>query len=109
MATKINLQQHAARTTTPYQVHKVADIDEHHAFVVAFEGTFPWHEHDGDEFFLVLEGHLRVEFQGELQATTLGPMDTLCVPRGVVHQTVAPRRARALVFERQNVTRKTLA
>ncbi len=108
MATKVNLERLARTITVPYTPVTVAEVDEYHAFMVLFEGTFPWHEHEQDELFLVLEGELRVEFKGGLKATTLGPQDSLLIPASTVHQTVAPRRARALVFEKRSVTDETL-
>jgi len=107
MAHKVNLGRSARDATVPFAPIEVAEIDDYHAFVVLFEGTFPWHDHGRDEFFVVLDGELRVEFKGGLTATTLGPMDTLLVKAGTVHQTVAPRRSRVLVFERQSVTQET--
>jgi mannose-6-phosphate isomerase-like protein (cupin superfamily) len=107
MAHKVNLERIARDATVPFSPIPVAEIDDYHAFVVLFEGTFPWHDHGRDEFFLVLDGELRIEFKGGLAATTLAPMDTLRVAAGTVHQTVAPRRCRVLVFERQSVTQET--
>jgi quercetin dioxygenase-like cupin family protein len=107
MARKVNLEQVARDATVPFRPVKVADIDDYHAFVVLFEGTFPWHSHEADEFFTVLDGELRVEFQGSA-ASTLGPMDSLLITRGTVHQTVAPRRTRVLVFERRSITQETV-
>jgi mannose-6-phosphate isomerase-like protein (cupin superfamily) len=108
MAKKVNLEQLARTITVPYAPVTVAEVDEYHAFIVLFEGTFPWHDHRQDELFIVLDGELRVEFKGGLTATTLGPQDSLLIRSGTVHQTVAPRRARALVFEKRSVTRETL-
>ena len=107
MARKVNLERLARDATVPFSPIKVADIDDYHAFLVMFEGTFPWHSHDQDEFFVVLEGELRVEFKGGPRSTTLGPMDALRVAAKTVHQTVAPRRSRVLVFEQQRVTQET--
>lgn len=107
MARKVNLENVAREATVPFSPVKVADIDDYHAFVVLFEGTFPWHAHEADEFFTVIDGELRVEFQGAA-ATTLGPLDSLLIARGTVHQTVAPRRTRVLVFERRSITQETI-
>jgi mannose-6-phosphate isomerase-like protein (cupin superfamily) len=108
MTKKLNLEKAARDVVLAYVPRQIAKIDDYHVFMVLFEGTFPWHDHDHDEFFLLLDGELRVEFKGGIKATTLGPMDALLVESGTEHQTVAPRRARALVFERQDVTHETL-
>src|SRR5262245_55425324 len=54
------------------------------------EGEFHWHKHDDqDEFFLVLEGRLLLDIEGQ-GTVTLGPHQAYTVPRGVVHRTRAP-------------------
>ena len=64
------------------------------------EGTYEWHHHpNSDELFVVLEGELRVEFQ-EQDARVLKPGDTLTVPRGVIHRTIARGRTVNLCFEK---------
>lgn len=54
------------------------------------DGDFHWHKHDvEDEFFLVLEGRLLIDIEGE-DTITLDPHQGYTVPRGVVHRTRAP-------------------
>jgi mannose-6-phosphate isomerase-like protein (cupin superfamily) len=67
------------------------------------DGDFHWHKHDDqDEFFLVLDGELLIDF--EAAATiTLGPHQACSVPRGVVHRTRAPRRTTILMVEAAGV------
>jgi len=67
------------------------------------EGDFHWHKHDGeDEFFLVLEGQLLIDFEGE-ETVTLDPHQGYTVPRGVVHRTRAPLRSAILMVESAGV------
>jgi len=67
------------------------------------EGDFHWHKHDGeDEFFLVLEGQLLIDIEGE-ETVTLDPHQGYTVPRGVVHRTRAPVRSAILMVESAGV------
>jgi mannose-6-phosphate isomerase-like protein (cupin superfamily) len=67
------------------------------------DGDFHWHKHDDqDEFFLVLDGELLVEFE-DAATITLGPHQACSVPRGVVHRTRAPRRTTILMVEAAGV------
>jgi mannose-6-phosphate isomerase-like protein (cupin superfamily) len=64
-----------------------------------FEGEFPWHKHtDQDEFFLVLDGEIFLDVEGE-QPVRLGPHQGYTVPKGVVHRPRSPRPSTVLMVE----------
>src|ERR687887_2893720 len=67
------------------------------------EGDFHWHKHDDqDEFFLVLEGRLVIDIDGQ-GSVTLEPQQGYTVPRGVMHCTHAPVRTSILMVEAAGV------
>jgi mannose-6-phosphate isomerase-like protein (cupin superfamily) len=67
------------------------------------EGEFHWHKHDDtDEFFLVLEGELLLDFE-DRDSVALKPHQAYTVPRGVVHRTRAPTRTAILMVEAKGV------
>ena len=66
------------------------------------EGEFHWHKHDKeDEFFLVLEGKLLIDLEGE--TVELGPQQGYTVPKGVLHCTRAPEKTVVLMIEKSSV------
>ncbi len=68
------------------------------------EGEFHWHKHDDqDEFFVVLEGRLLIDIEGE-ETVALDPHQGYTVPRGVVHRTRAPQRTAILMVEAAGVS-----
>jgi mannose-6-phosphate isomerase-like protein (cupin superfamily) len=68
------------------------------------DGDFHWHKHDDtDEFFLVLEGELLLDFEGR-ETVSLKPQQGYTVPRGVVHRTRAPMRTSILMVEKGGVS-----
>ena len=67
------------------------------------EGDFHWHRHDDqDEFFLVLEGRLVIDVEGQ-DSVVLEPQQGYTVPRGVMHCTHAPVRTSILMVEAAGV------
>jgi mannose-6-phosphate isomerase-like protein (cupin superfamily) len=67
-----------------------------------FEGEFHWHKHDvEDELFLVLEGRMLLDLEGE--TIELGPWEGYTVPHGVLHRTRANVRTVVLMVEKVGV------
>ena len=63
------------------------------------EGEFIWHRHTAeDELFLVLEGKLLVDVEGE-DTVELEPWQAYTVPRGTLHRTRAPQRTVIVMVE----------
>jgi mannose-6-phosphate isomerase-like protein (cupin superfamily) len=66
-------------------------------------GDFHWHKHDHtDEFFLVLDGELLIDFE-DRDTTRLTPHQAFTVPRGIVHRTRAPVRTTIVMVEAAGV------
>jgi mannose-6-phosphate isomerase-like protein (cupin superfamily) len=67
------------------------------------EGDFHWHHHeDTDEFFLVLEGELQIDFEDQ-PTVALKPHQGYTIPKGIVHRTRAPERTSILMVEAAGV------
>ncbi|RLU81295.1 cupin [Streptomyces griseocarneus] len=84
---------------SPRVVTRVNDYDVRIAKV---EGEHVWHVHDDtDEFFLVLDGELRISLrEPDAERTVLLPQGTaFTVPRGTEHKPHAPFGAAILMFE----------
>lgn len=96
MAEKVSLAKVLERIAHAYEPEPVARVDGHQALVVRYEGTYPKHSHDADEFLLCLEGEITVELPDG--PVTLGPQEGLRIPAGTLH---APKADKAvgLLFE----------
>ena len=60
---KTNILDVASNTKETWKRTKITDIDNYFCFVSVFQGSFPYHVHDSDEFFIVLKGENQLEVQ----------------------------------------------
>ena len=66
-------------------------------------GAFHWHRHDEqDEFFLLLEGALRIELE-DRGPVELESLQAFSVPAGLQHRPVATAPSTVLMIERAGV------
>ena len=96
----VNLADRLASFSEHWSPRIVARFNGHDVMVVKVKGEFVWHAHDDtDDFFLVLDGRLRIETEaGDVE---LGPGELYVVPKGVRHRPVAVEEARLLLIEPQ--------
>ena len=99
MSAAINLADKLAQFADYWAPRTVAGFNGHDIMVVKVKGEFVWHTHeDSDDFFLVLQGRLRIDLRDG--AVELGPGDLFVVPKGVEHRPVAEDEAHLLLIER---------
>ncbi|WP_369205501.1 cupin domain-containing protein [Streptomyces sp. PU-14G] len=80
----------------------VTRVNDYDARVAKVKGDHVWHVHeDTDEFFLVLDGELRIALRedGGERTVTLPTGAVFTVPRGTEHKPSAPEGAAILLFE----------
>lgn len=94
----INLKDKLKLFSEYYKPRTVGKFNGNNLMVVKIKGPFNWHKHDDtDDFFLVLDGRMRIEFRDG--AVELGPGELCVVPRGVNHRPVADEEAHILLME----------
>ncbi|MEM7719381.1 MAG: cupin domain-containing protein [Pseudomonadota bacterium] len=95
----INLSEKLDRFSTHWDPHVVADYNDNDVMVVKFQGEFPYHKHDDtDDFFLVLEGEMQMDIEGENPRTVCAG-EVFIVPRGIVHRPRAKHECKVLLIE----------
>jgi mannose-6-phosphate isomerase-like protein (cupin superfamily) len=81
-----------------WQNYSLCKVNNNVVRIGIIQGEFHWHKHDsGDEFFLVLEGKLIIEFGDKL--VELLPLQSIVIPKGMMHKTKAPERTSILMIE----------
>ena len=95
---KVTLAEKFTLITEHFRPKVVAELNGQEVKAVKVKGEFVWHQHEQeDELFLILKGHLRIDFRD--RSVTLGPGEMLVVPSGVEHRPVATEEVELLLFE----------
>jgi mannose-6-phosphate isomerase-like protein (cupin superfamily) len=96
----INLKQKAALITEHWSPRVLGEVDDSYVKIAKVKGEFTWHDHQEDEFFLVLEGQLEIQMEG--QSVVLNKGEFYIVPKGVLHNPVAKEECTLLLFEKKS-------
>ncbi|GGQ18718.1 cupin domain-containing protein [Streptomyces roseolilacinus] len=98
----IDLTQALASFDALWSPRVVTHVNDYDVRVAKVAGEHVWHAHDDtDEFFLVLDGELRISLRepaGE-RTVRLSRGAVFTVPRGTEHRPYAPGGASILLFE----------
>ena len=98
----VNLQHKLALFDEPWQPKVIAEMNDYQFKLVKLQGDFIWHDHpDTDETFLVIEGHLRIDFRDG--AVHLDTGELFVVPKGVEHKPFAEHEVKVLLIEPRDV------
>ncbi len=94
----VNISEKLATFSSHWDPHVVADYNDNDVMVVKFKGEFPFHKHDDtDDFFLVLEGTMTMEYEDS--SVRVGAGEMLIVPKGMVHRPRAEAEVKVLLIE----------
>jgi mannose-6-phosphate isomerase-like protein (cupin superfamily) len=94
----INFQEKLAKFSEHWSPKIVAEMNDYHFKIAKVQGEFVWHHHpETDEVFVVLNGHLEIQFRDGKVLLNAGEM--FVVPKGVEHKPVAENECHILVIE----------
>ena len=99
---KINLEEKFALFNEHWTPKIISELNDYQIKIVKVEGDFVWHDHSvTDEFFLVIEGTLFIEFEGETMELNAGEL--YVVPKGVQHRPYALEECKVMLIEPRGV------
>ena len=99
---KINLEEKFAMFNEHWTPKIITELNDYQIKIVKVEGDFVWHDHsDTDEFFLVIEGTLFIEFEDETMELNAGEL--YVVPKGVQHRPYALDECKVMLIEPRGV------
>ena len=97
---KRNFKNISDSVNKEYDNFILENVNDHCLRIAVFKGEYRWHYHQNmDELFVVLEGELKIEIQGN-DTAILYPGDFIKIPAGVIHRTSAAIRTVNLCFEK---------
>lgn len=96
----VNLKQKAAMLTEHWSPRVVGEVDDSYIKIAKIKGEFTWHDHQEDEFFLVLEGSVTIQM--EVQDVVLNKGEFYVVPKGILHNPVASEECTLMLFEKKS-------
>lgn len=84
-----------------YEYNQIGTFNDHMMTVVAVaDRTLDFHVHeDSDEMFVILDGHMQLEFDDGLVDLSVG--DFIVVPKGTQHRPVCTSLVKCLLVERK--------
>ncbi len=95
----MNLRNEAERLEKHWTPRVVGQINDQYVKVAKLKGELAWHKHENeDEMFLVLEGCLRIEYEGR-PAVQLSEGEFHIVPKGVMHNPVCEEECLIALIE----------
>lgn len=99
---KVNLAEKYALFSEHWTPKIIAELNDYQIKIVKVVGDFVWHDHsDTDEFFLVIEGTLFIEFEDETMELNAGEL--YVVPKGVQHRPYALEECKVMLIEPRGV------
>ena len=99
---KVNLAEKFALFSEHWTPKIIAELNDYQIKIVKVVGDFVWHDHsDTDEFFLVIEGTLFIEFEDETMELNTGEL--YVVPKGVQHRPYALEECKVMLIEPRGV------
>ena len=99
---KINLEEKFALFNEHWTPKIISELNDYQIKIVKVEGDFVWHDHSNtDEFFLVIEGTLFIEFEDETMELNAGEL--YVVPKGVQHRPYALEECKVMLIEPRGV------
>jgi mannose-6-phosphate isomerase-like protein (cupin superfamily) len=109
---RVSLDEQVAKTARAWIPYPIAQIDDHVAYLAYYKDGDPqlyasgnkFHQHDGDQLFIVLSGKVMFEDKAGTQIVA-HKGDAVLSPRGEYHRASSKEGAHVLHIQSNNVAR----
>lgn len=101
---KVNLKALGSKLTTAWVPLEIGQVDDYHVLLVLYEGSYPPHYHNKDEYFVALQGVVDIEIEGG-GTVTLHEQEAMVVRAGMHHRSITRTpQALVLLIEAKDIT-----
>jgi mannose-6-phosphate isomerase-like protein (cupin superfamily) len=95
---KVNIKEKLNLINDYWKPRIIGELNNQQIRIVKIKGEFVVHTHDNeDEFFLVIKGLLKMEYEDKLIELKEG--EFIIIPKGVKHRPIADEEVHLLLFE----------
>ncbi|MGA2406457.1 MAG: cupin domain-containing protein [Bacteroidales bacterium] len=95
---KVNIKEKLNLINDYWKPRIIGELNNQQIRIVKIKGEFVLHTHDNeDEFFLVIKGLLKMEYEDKLIELNEG--EFVIIPKGVKHRPKADKEVHLLLFE----------
>jgi mannose-6-phosphate isomerase-like protein (cupin superfamily) len=95
---KVNIKEKLDLITDYWNPIIIGELNNQQIRLVKIKGKFVMHHHDNeDEFFLVIKGHLRMDYGNKIVNIDEG--EFIIIPKGINHRPIAETETHLLLFE----------
>lgn len=98
MAKKTSVSELTPLLREPFVHLELGALNDHAAYVLKFDGEYPFHSHTKDELYFVLEGEVTISFKSG-PPETLKKGDCLTVPAYVTHSPAGTKGSLVLMVK----------
>lgn len=95
---KVDIKEKFKKFSQYWTPKILGELNGNHIKIFKAKGEFTWHQHENeDEFFLVIEGQLKIKLKD--REIVLNEGEFFIVPKGTMHLPYADDEAHVLLFE----------
>ena len=99
---KINFKEKFSKISEHWSPKIIAEMNDYQFKLAKVKNKFIWHKHDDtDETFVVINGHLTIEFRDS--KVHLKPGEMIVVPMGTEHRPIASEESEIMLIEPRGV------
>ena len=100
---KIIIDKMIKKLDKKFTLKPIATLDNYGINLALIEGEYPFHYHNGKEFFLIIKGEVYIDVK-DGESIVLREGEGLLIEEGLIHRSRSSKKSVALVFEARDLS-----